>query len=108
MPKLDADVEETVRSFVRLIQATGIPVQEVRVFGSRARGAARANSDIDVCVISPTFGKDRLEETGMLLRVAARFPRRYPLEPVALSPADLNDPFSALAAEIRRDGILVQ
>lgn len=105
MPTLDANIEETIRSFVRLVEMNGIPVSDVRVFGSRARGSATRHSDIDVCIISPLFGKNRLEETGQLLRIASRLPRTLPLEPVALSTEDLKDPWSSLAEEIRRDGI---
>ncbi len=109
MRNLDPDVRETVRAFVRLIEAAGIPVSEARVFGSRARGTAAEQSDIDICVVSPDFGNDRLEETGTLLRIAARLQHRtYPLEPVAFSPEDLDDPWSALAAEIRAHGIVIR
>lgn len=108
MRNLDPAVRDTVRAFVRLIESEGIPVREARVFGSRARGTATEQSDIDVCVVSLAFGKDPLEETGRLLRLAARLPRIYPLELVAFSSEGLNDPWSALAAEIRRDGIPVR
>lgn len=108
MRSLDPNVRDTVRAFIRLIESEGIPVHEARIFGSRARGTETRDSDIDVCVVSPAFGKDRLEETGALLRLAARLRRSYPLEPIAFSLEDLDDPWSALAAEIRRDGIPVR
>ena len=108
MPILDADVANTVRALVRLAEAEGIPVREARVFGSRARGTATEQSDIDVCIVSSAFGENRVEETGTLLRLAARLPRSHPLELVAFSPEDLDDPWSALAREIRRDGITVR
>lgn len=93
------------QKFVDYLKEIGIPVEKTLVFGSHAKGTSNLYSDIDVCVVSTTFGKDNYDETVDLRKKALKIDTR--LEPVAFSPEDLNDPYSTLASEIRKYGIVV-
>jgi predicted nucleotidyltransferase len=48
----------------------GIRVERALLFGSYASGKDCANSDLDVAIVSPDFGKDRFEEGKMLFQIA--------------------------------------
>jgi predicted nucleotidyltransferase len=94
-----------VREFAKRVQEEGIPVQEAILFGSHARGAATSTSDIDACIVSPSFGQDPHAELVLLLSI--RLAVSDLIEPHPFSPDDIGDPYNPLAAEIRRTGILV-
>lgn len=59
-----------IKRFVKAVKKEGIFVDRVILYGSYARGRIRADSDIDVAVISRNFGKDRTEEGMKLFRIA--------------------------------------
>lgn len=107
MNRIDPATIEVIHEYVKRVKAAGIPVTEVRLFGSRARGNFKPWSDIDIALISPNFGHDTFEEMGQLLKIAAHMKKPYPIEPVPFSPEDLNDPWSTLANEIRQYGIKI-
>ena len=105
----DATVRQVIREYVSLLRAAGIPVTEVRLFGSRAKSAPRHQySDIDLCIISSQFGKDYLDEMGLLLGLTAKLDSPVPIEPIPFAPGDLDDRYSTLAGEIREQGVRVE
>jgi len=61
----------------------GIPVSKAVLYGSWASGLPCEHSDIDVAIVSPHFGKDRLSEGQLLLKQSWRIDPR--LEPIPLS-----------------------
>lgn len=107
MPEVDRQIRDITRSYEELLRSAGIPVQEIWLFGSRARGTAKPWSDVDLGIVSPAFGKNRTEELGQLLVLASRLHSPYPLEPIPFTPEDLNDRWSALAQQVRREGIRI-
>lgn len=92
--------------FVNLVRDSGIFVSSASVFGSWARGGATADSDIDVCVVSPVFGKDYIQEMVDLRKIALKVDFR--IEPIPLTPKDLSDPFGSLASEIRKYSLFLK
>lgn len=81
------------------------PVQSAYMFGSFAKGFGHEGSDIDVCVISPVFGKDYFDEEANLRRETLKVDTR--IEPVAFNPADFEDKYNLLVHEIKTHGIRV-
>ena len=64
---------ESVRSYLRVVRENGIPVSFGVVYGSQARGTARADSDIDLLVVSPDFdGKKDFDEVNKLWRLTGK------------------------------------
>lgn len=61
-----------IRRYVTALEARGIPVERVILFGSHASGRARPWSDIDLAVISPKFESlsllERYEQLGLANR----------------------------------------
>lgn len=97
---------DTVRQYGLVLRQEGIPYVRLIVFGSQAKGTASSWSDIDVCVVSDTFGRDRHTERVKLMH-ARRSDRLLDIEPHPFHPKDLKDKYDPLAAEIRRYGIQV-
>ncbi|HEY4512837.1 MAG TPA: nucleotidyltransferase domain-containing protein [Candidatus Paceibacterota bacterium] len=102
---LPDNITRLVRSFRSLLEKDNIPVDSMIVFGSEAKGTARAESDIDVCVVSPLFGNDKITEMQILFRKAGRIDSR--IEPYPMSPKDLKDTYNPIVSEIVKWGILV-
>jgi len=66
-------LDEIIEGFIRKL-ADEIPVEEVIVFGSYARGNAKEHSDIDLAIISDWFrGKSYIENMQYLSRFAASY-----------------------------------
>jgi predicted nucleotidyltransferase len=92
-----------IRKFVKAMEKEGIEIDRIILYGSCARGRMRADSDIDVAVISRNFGKDRVEEGMKLFKIAGEIDSR--LEPVPISvQAFEKDTWIPLIYEIREKG----
>lgn len=97
------EARDKVKQFIKSLSKTNIKVKEAYIFGSYAKGNAKKDSDIDVCVVSSSFSKDYFAEIVRLRKYSLKIDSR--IEPVPFLPEDLNDKYSTLATEIRRFGI---
>ena len=59
-------VAKIVKDFIKAVKQRNITVEAVVLFGSYAHNKANKDSDIDIAVISPDFGKDFLNESILL------------------------------------------
>lgn len=107
MVKTDRDVKKIAALYVRELEKLGVSVDEIRLFGSYARGEARSFSDIDFIVVSSRFGqKDRLELSGVLSRAA--FPLDAIIEAIGISPEKFESaPKGSFYEHIRKTGKVV-
>jgi len=95
---------ETVRRFVEALVNQGIGIEKVVLYGSRVRGRATPESDIDVAIVSRDFGKDPVEEGMFLFRIAGGIDPK--IEPVPISLKSFNeDTWVPLIYEIKTMGI---
>ena len=78
-----------------------ISLTAVFLFGSQAKGTARKWSDIDICVISPDFGK--MDSWKYLWDKKADFNAKY-VQPIGFAPQDFVDE-NPLVHEIKNHGI---
>lgn len=106
--KPDQEAIQITQRFGDLVKKQGIAVQQLLLFGSRARGGWKPWSDVDICVVSSQFGKNVSEEMGLLLRLTVQLRSPFPVEPIPFGPGDLDDKFSTLANEIRKYGVSVE
>lgn len=65
----------------------------------------REDSDSDICIVSPVFGKDYFDENVRLRILSVGVDSR--IEPVAFHPIDINDKYDSLASEIKKYGIIL-
>ncbi len=98
---LPKEVERDVLDYVELIKKDKIPVKKVIVFGSYAKGNARKDSDIDICIISPKF-KEPFSALHYLLKRSYRI--KSIIEPHPYHPKDFVDE-DPLVWEIKKTGI---
>jgi len=83
-----------------------VRVERVILFGSHTAGTARPDSDIDVAVVSPDFGRDRFEESKVLFQTAWRIDPR--IEPVPIASGALErDTWQPLLHEITTKGLVL-
>ena len=93
------------RQFKVALEEAGIPFSSVLVFGSAARDEMHEHSDIDIAVVGTSFKGDRMEEMHELWRL--RRPISTRIQPIWFYPEHLEDKYSTLAQEIKKDGIRV-
>jgi uncharacterized protein len=73
MAMREDQVNGIIQGFIARLEQE-IPVQEVILFGSCARGNPQEHSDIDLAVISNWFeGKPAIENLTFLSRIASRY-----------------------------------
>ena len=102
---LPENIIKLIRSFRSLLENDLIKVESMIVFGSQAKGNARPESDIDVCVVSPSFGHNDIEEMQMLFKKARHIDSR--IEPYPMSPKNLLETNNPIVGEIVSWGVLV-
>jgi uncharacterized protein len=85
---LDSSVQSNVETFVKKLKGS-IRISAAYLFGSYAKGTATSDSDIDVLILSPDFGEDRLE--NLLLLMKARRGIDLRIEPHAFREEDFNE-----------------
>ena len=101
---VEKEIREKIRQFVKELRRRKIRVAKVILYGSRVTGKVREDSDIDVAIVSPDFGKDRYREGAKLFEIASEIDTR--IEPVPLSlKAYENDTWVPLIYEIREKGL---
>lgn len=102
---LPKNIIRLTKSFRSLLEKNRIKVDSMIVFGSQAKGNTRPESDIDVCVVSPSFGQNDTEEMQMLFRKARRIDSR--IEPYPMNPRNLQETNNPIVGEIVSWGVLV-
>jgi len=104
--KLSKKINKTLSEYINVIKDE-IPVKKVIVFGSYAKGKASKRSDIDVCIVSPKFGKNPHEEGKFLFRKLWQV-KNANIDPVGYSPKDFETKkfISPLLYEIKKHGLV--
>jgi predicted nucleotidyltransferase len=103
---VDAALRKLILDYVRALADRGVRVERVVLFGSRAVGTARDDSDVDLAIVSPDFGRDRHEEGTLLHQAAWRIDPR--IEPVPVSSAAWrDDDWVPLIHELRTRGVVI-
>lgn len=110
MPRflLGAREESAVREFAAAVRAAlGANLVELRLFGSRARGEARPDSDIDVLVV---VSNDRVDAEDRAIDAAFDVNLAYDLyiSPRVVTAASLRDPVwrtTAFVQTVEREGV---
>ena len=101
---VEKEVVEILMKFQKALEKKGIRVTKIVLYGSHATGKFHQDSDIDVAIVSPDFGKDRFEEGVRLFQIAYKIDPR--IEPIAISSESYErDTWLPLIYEIRERGI---
>ena len=105
VPNINPRITEKIQQYKQQLVNAGIPVEKLIVFGSQIRGTARADSDIDLCVLSSQFPENDFDLQVQLLLLRTR--DTIEIEPHPMRPSDFLDQYNALASEIQKYGIVV-
>ena len=103
---MSAEDRELLDAFARRVRLVA-PSAAIWAFGSRARGSALPDSDLDLCVVVPEATRD-VRESVYCSAWEIGFDHGRLLAPVILTAEDFErGPMSAstLVANIRRDGV---
>lgn len=98
------ELKKMLTAYRKKLESRNIPVSQIYLYGSYAKGQPNGQSDIDICVISPTFN-DRIESTMTLMKL--RDDDELLISPIAFSPNTFTDE-NPLAWEIKQTGILIE
>jgi len=102
---IQKNILSLVESYKKKLKKAKIPLTAVYIFGSAAKGSMHKGSDIDVCIVSPLFGKNRQEERLYLMKLQKGITDL--IEPHPFSPEDFIDKYNLLGKEIRRYGLML-
>lgn len=92
--RIKKELKTKIRLFADKLNKQGINIDKVLLFGSHASGHAKSYSDVDLCVVSPKFGKDSIQEAANLRLISNTIDWR--IEPHPFNPSNLKvieDPF---------------
>lgn len=107
MVRTRSQIKSIVNRYVSNLQARGINVEQIVLFGSYARQHAREGSDIDLAVIAPQFARLNLRERYETLGLA-NMTLREPIQAIGYSPRQWrNAERGSFADEIRRTGRVI-
>lgn len=100
-----SSVITVIQRYLQAAVEQGIPVERAVLFGSYARGEERADSDIDLVVLSPLFDRAKTQQTlSALWRLRATTDSR--IEPIAAGTEEwLHEKGSPILEIARREGI---
>jgi len=96
---------QLVKSYIRKIETAGIPVKKAYIFGSSVKGNFQKESDIDTCIVSPRFGKDRQKERILLMNLRQEVSDL--IEPHPFSLKDFESKYNPFVQEIKNNGLSV-
>jgi predicted nucleotidyltransferase len=104
MVRTRSQIKKLVSQYVRNLEAMGIRVQTVVLFGSYARKNAHAGSDIDLAVIAPQFARLNIRERYEMLGLA-NMELRAPIQAIGYAPRQWRYPErGSFIDEIQRTG----
>ena len=106
---VEREILKIIRYFGRELEESGLSVERIILFGSRAAGGGGADSDIDVAVVSSDFrGKDIFERAPMIKRAVSSTIGKFvvPLDVVTMSPDELESEASLVAGYVRRGDVV--
>ncbi len=98
----DRETKLIAGRYLSALQLRGIPITAAYLFGSRVKGNARKDSDIDIALVSPGYSSFDDEKSAALWLV--RDPSLLDIEPHAFSPEDFENGNDPMVHEIKTTG----
>ena len=93
------------KKFLSSLKGKDFPIERAYLYGSYAKGKPHFGSDIDICIVSKKFNKNKDRNEFWLWQKRRKI---HPLlEPIGFSPKEFNG-LSPLAAEIQKHGITIK
>ena len=93
------------KKYLKWLKFKSVVVKAGYIFGSRSKGSAHEGSDLDICIISDSFGKDKHAARVKLMNYGLKVSDL--IEPHLLTVADFEDKYNPLAVEVKKTGIKI-
>lgn len=106
MKRITLSIKNDLINYRKLLRQKGIKVSQIILFGSVVKGTSDKHSDIDIAVVSPSFGKNYHRELHKLMMLSHYI--NYDIEPHPFHERELNNKYNALANEIKKYGLEVK
>ena len=90
MPETASELNSIVLSFINALKSKGIILEKVYIYGSRARGTSRPDSDIDLILVSTKFYKMPFWKRWQIIGDALA-EIMEPIEVLAFSPEEFKE-----------------
>jgi len=100
-------IKSIVKNFLKAVEKNNIKIEAAIIFGSYAKGNADNDSDIDIALISPDFGKDKFEEAILLKKISEDIYLGISPEPYSLEEYNQAKQGDFLFQEIIQKGVFV-
>ncbi|MBN1382485.1 MAG: nucleotidyltransferase domain-containing protein [Deltaproteobacteria bacterium] len=105
MAQAKAAIKKIIAQYIRNLEALGLPIERVYLFGSQAQRQANQESDLDLAVVSPLFEKMSLWDRAGFLGKAA-WDIKHPMDVLGFAPSQLKKAApGTLLNHIMRHGI---
>ena len=88
MAQATVEIRRIVTRYVANLEALGVPVERIYLFGSQARRTAGKDSDVDLAVVSPLFEKMNLWDRAGFLGKAA-WDIGHPIDVLGFAPSQV-------------------
>ena len=103
MIKVPREIIKLIEEFIKLVKAENISIDKVILFGSYAKGTNRADSDIDLAIVSRDFSEENcIDNMEMLLSKANLL--KVDIQTIPFSIEEYNSP-KGIMEEILSTGI---
>ncbi|ABO49433.1 DNA polymerase, beta domain protein region [Desulforamulus reducens MI-1] len=96
-------VKQSIAELISVLEKN-IKINYVVLYGSHAKGSADKNSDIDIAVISPEFGKDPLNDSKIVYKLIMLSDIEPNFDVKTYSPEEFEKGDHFFVKEIRRTG----
>jgi hypothetical protein len=101
--RIPKKVKREIVDYIAALKADSLPIRQVILFGSYAKGKSNDWSDIDLCIVSPKF-KDSFTATQYLW-LKRQKDSGLVIEPVGFNMRDFGNKYDSLVNEIKTTGI---
>ncbi len=107
MVRTRTQIRSLVNQYIRNLEALGVHVQTVVLFGSYAHNNAGIGSDIDLAIIAPQFARLNIRERYETLGLA-NLELRAPIQAIGYSPRQWRYPEQgSFIDEVQRTGRII-
>ena len=98
------DIINILKSYILLLNEAGLKINKAFLYGSFARNEARADSDIDVMLVSESFDNNNIKEKAKAWLLTREVDLR--IEPYTIgNNRFFSDDDSALVDNVKKEGI---
>lgn len=93
MAKIPHRIKKIIDKYIEALRINNVPISQIVLFGSYARGTFQKWSDIDIALVSDIFEGDRFLDRGKIRRINLSVSSDLEILPYHPQDFTINDPF---------------